>query len=103
MVTTPLTTEERITTLKLRYHIPQAQALMLELLLTNKLCTMQDLIDGGVAIKEGSVRVVKLRLKDFLLANNIALNSRQKVGYWLSPEAKQIIEKEIHNFNYPDR
>jgi hypothetical protein len=101
--TPPLQTPDHIRSLKVLYHLPQARAMALHMLLTNQVCTVQEIAEAGVAPTVASARVVMHRLKKFLDAHGTELQSGKETGYWLTNESKEIFRKEIHEFNYPTR
>lgn len=90
---------DRITALRKLYRLPQTYALLIESLLTSEVITVEELVAYGVAPSVASARVVMHKVrKAFFDKREVKVEQQQSLGYWLSKEAKEAIERELVGF-----
>lgn len=95
------TTHDRLTTIKLLFHMPQGAAMLLDALLEERVISREAMISLGIAHSKSHAGVLAHHVRRFLRPISIELQSQNFTGYWLEPTAKEKLLDYINRFELP--
>jgi len=95
-LTIPARDREHERVLGIVFDISPSQSAVLSCLARATLVTGQELMD--YVGQTSHIKVVVSRTRTKLKAFGLEINSKQEVGYWLTPEDKKTIEKMANRF-----
>lgn len=88
---TPPTENPRLLAIKRMFHMPTAPALLLVALLDGEVITQHVMVENGIAPSDVTARSVVSRLRKYLEAREIQIESQYGTGYWLNKDQLQKV------------